>query len=117
MSVLMEKQYMARFALVLYGFLVFGNMFTTFFISYRISLLFVRTLQCLNSFLFDRVCLNSPLTYSQEMQNLAQHVGLFFTFSLLKLNLFTKTNALVRASFLEMQGEQYIPETVFHWCS
>ena len=60
MYVLMEKQYMAKFALVFYGFLVFGNMFTTFFISYRISLLFERTLQCLNSFLFNRVFLNSP---------------------------------------------------------
>ena len=60
--VLMEKQYMAKFALVFYGFLVFGNMFTTFLISYRISLLFERILQCLNSFLFNRVFLNSSLT-------------------------------------------------------
>ena len=52
MYVLMEKQYMAKFALVFYGFLVFGNMFTTFFISYRIFLLFESILQCLNSFLF-----------------------------------------------------------------
>ena len=29
--VLKEKQYMAKFALVFYGFLVLGNMFTTFF--------------------------------------------------------------------------------------
>ena len=62
--VLMEKQYMAKLALVFYGFLVFGNMFTTFFISYQISLLFARILQCLNSFLFNRVFLNSPLTSS-----------------------------------------------------
>ena len=62
MYVLMEKQYMAKFALVFYGFLVFGNMFTTFLISYRISLLFERILQCLNSFLFNKVFLNSPLT-------------------------------------------------------
>ena len=47
---LMEKQYMAKFALVFYEFLVFGNMFTIFFISYKISLLFARILQCLNSF-------------------------------------------------------------------
>ena len=64
MYVLMEKQYMAKFALVFYGFLVFGNMFTTFFISYPFSLLFERILQCLNSFLFNRVFLNSPLTSS-----------------------------------------------------
>ena len=106
----MEKQYMANFALVFDGFLVFGNMFTTFFISYRISLLFECILQCLNSFLFNRVFLNSPLTSSKGIQNLAQHVRLFFTFSL-KLNLFTKTTVLVRAPFLEVQGEQYIPES------
>ena len=62
--VLMEKQYMAKFALAFYGFLVFGNMFTTFFVSYRISLLFERILQRLNSFSFNRVFLNSPLTSS-----------------------------------------------------
>ena len=62
--VLMEWQHMAKFALVFYGFLVLGNMFTTFFISYRISLLLERILQCLNSFLFNRVFLNSPLTSS-----------------------------------------------------
>ena len=44
------------------------------------------------------------------------HLGLFFTFSS-KINLFTLTTVLVRAPFLEMQGEQYIPETVFYWCS
>ena len=83
--VLMEKQYMTKFALVFYGFLVFGNMFTTLFISYRISLLLERILQCLNSFLFNRVFLNSPLTSSYGIQNLAQHVRVFFTFFLLKL--------------------------------
>ena len=62
--VLMEKQYMAKFALVFYDFLLFGNMFTTFCISYRISLLFERILQCLNSFLFNRVFLNIPFTSS-----------------------------------------------------
>ena len=60
--VFMEKKYMAKFALVFYGFLVFGNMFTTFFISYQISLLFESILHCLNSFLVSRVFLNSPLT-------------------------------------------------------
>ena len=95
----MEKQYMAKFALVFNGFLVFGDMFTTFFISYRISLLFERILQCLNSFLFN-----------------AQHVRLFVTFSF-RLNLFTKTTLLVRAPFFEMQGEQYIPETALNWGS
>ena len=83
--VLMEKQYMTKFALVFYEFLVFGNIFTTFFISYRISLLLERILQCLNSFLFNRVFLNSPLTSSYGIQNLAQHVRVFFTFFLLKL--------------------------------
>ena len=43
--VLTEKQYMAKFALVFYGFLVFRNMTTSFFISYRISLLLERILQ------------------------------------------------------------------------
>ena len=62
--VLMAKEYMATFALVFHGFLVLGNVFTTFFISYRISLLFERILQCLNSFLFNKVFLNSPLTSS-----------------------------------------------------
>ena len=49
------------------------------FISYRISLLFERILQFLNSFLFNRFFLNNPLTPSQGMQNLTQHVHLFFT--------------------------------------
>ena len=89
---------MAKCALVFYGLLVFSIMFTAFFISYQISLLFDCILQCLNSFLFNRVFLNSPLTSSQGIQNLAQHVRLFFTFSL-KLNLFTKTTVLVRALF------------------
>ena len=62
--VLMEKQYMAKLSHVFYGFLVFGNMFTTFFISYRISLLFERISQCWNRFLFNRVFLNIPLTSS-----------------------------------------------------
>ena len=62
--VLVERQYMAMFAFVFYGFLVFGNMFRTFFISYRISLLFEQFLHCLNSFLFNKVFLNSPLTHS-----------------------------------------------------
>ena len=48
--VLMEKQYMAKFALVFYGFLVFGNMITTFLMSYRISLLLECILQCLTVF-------------------------------------------------------------------
>ena len=86
--VLIKKQYMAKFAIVFYGFLLFGNMFTTFFINYRISLLFKRILQCLNNFLCNRVFLNRPLTSSQEIENLEQHVRLFFTFSS-KLNLFT----------------------------
>ena len=60
--VIMERHYMVKFALILYGILVLGNMFTTFFISYRISLLFECILQCLNSCLFNRVFLNSPLT-------------------------------------------------------
>ena len=38
--VLKEKQYMVKFALIFYGILALGNMFTAFFISYRISLLF-----------------------------------------------------------------------------
>ena len=62
----MEKQYMANFAFVFYGFLVFGNMITTFFISCRISLLLERILQCLTVF-----CLTG---FSKGMQNLAQHV-------------------------------------------
>ena len=51
----MKKQYIAKFTLVFYGFLVFGNMISTFFISYRISLLLERILQCLTVFLFNRV--------------------------------------------------------------
>ena len=102
---------MAKFAFVFYEVLVFGNMFTTFFISYRISV--VRAyFTVLEQFLFTRVFLNSPLTSSQGTQNLAQHVRQFFTFSF-KLNLFIKTAVLVRATFLEMQGEQCIPETIF----
>ena len=73
---------MAKFALILYGFLVFGNMLTTFLISYGISLLFERILQCLNRSLFDRVFLNNHLTSCQGKQNVAQHVCLFFTFFL-----------------------------------
>ena len=46
---------MAKFALVFYGLLVFGNMFITFFISYRTSLLFELILQCLNRFLFNGI--------------------------------------------------------------
>ena len=98
----MEKQYMAKFAFVFYELLVFGNMFTTFFAYFTV----------LEQFLFTRVFLNSPLTSLQGTQNLAQHVRLFFTFSF-KLNLFIKTAVLVRATFLEMQGEQCIPETIF----
>ena len=41
---------MAKFALVFYGFLVFSNMITSFFISYRASLLLERILQCLTVF-------------------------------------------------------------------
>ena len=37
MYVLMEKQYMAKFALVFYGFLIFGNTFTTFFMLSNLS--------------------------------------------------------------------------------
>ena len=48
--VLTEKQYMAKFALVFYEFLVFGNMITTFLISYGIPLLLERILQCLTVF-------------------------------------------------------------------
>ena len=48
--VLMEKQHIAKFALVFYGFLVSGNMITTFFLCYRISLLLERILQCLTVF-------------------------------------------------------------------
>ena len=44
---------MAKFALVFYGFLVSGNMITTFFISYQISLLFKHISKRLNSFLFN----------------------------------------------------------------
>ena len=62
--VLMEKQYLAKFALVFNGFLLFGNMFATCFISWRISLLFKRILQYLNNFLFNRIFLNSLLTSS-----------------------------------------------------
>ena len=61
---LMEKQYMAKLALAFYGFLVFGNMFTSFSISYRISLLFKRILQCLNSFLIKQDFSEYPLTSS-----------------------------------------------------
>ena len=62
----MEKQYMAKFALVFYGFLVFGNTITTFLISYRISVLLERILQCLTVF-FNRVFVGNT-----------QHVHLFF---------------------------------------
>ena len=62
--VLMEKQCIAKFALVFYGFFVSGNMLITFFISYRISLLFESILQYLNSFLFNKTFLNSPFTSS-----------------------------------------------------
>ena len=103
--VLMERQCTAKFTLIFYGFLVFGNMFTIFFISYWISLVFEPILQCIN-----RVFLNSPLTFRYGIQ----HVSQFFTFFFLKakafyLNYFTGPS--------DMQGEQYIPETVFHWCS
>ena len=47
---LMEKQYMAKFTLVFYVFLVFGNMIATFLISCRIALLLERILQCLTVF-------------------------------------------------------------------
>ena len=83
--VLIKRQYIAKFAIVFYGFLLLGHMFTTFFINYRLSLFFERILQC---FLCNRVFPNSPLTSSQGIGNLEQHVGLFFTFSS-KLNLFT----------------------------
>ena len=59
---------MAKFALVFYGFLIYGNIITTFFISYRISLLFERILRCLTVF-----CLTGFL---QGIQDLAQHVHL-----------------------------------------
>ena len=61
---------MAKFALVFYGFLVFGNMITTFFITYQISLLLECILQCLTVF-----CLTG---FSQGIQNLAQYVDLVF---------------------------------------
>ena len=51
----MEKKYIAKFALVFYGFLVLGNMITTFFISYRISLFARAYFIVFNSFLFSRV--------------------------------------------------------------
>ena len=41
---------MAKFALVFYEFLVFSNMITSFFNSYRTSLLLQRILQCLTVF-------------------------------------------------------------------
>ena len=72
--VLMERQYMVKFALIFYGILVLGNIFTAFFTSYRISLLFERILQCLNSCLFHRIFLNSPLTFQLGIQNLAEFV-------------------------------------------
>ena len=65
--VLTEKQYVAKFALVFYGFLVFRNMITSFFISYWISLLLDRILEC---FLFNRVFVRNT--------KLTQHVHLFF---------------------------------------
>ena len=114
--VLMERQYMSKFALVFYVFLVFGNIFTIFFISYQISLLFTRILQCLNSFLFNKVYLNSPLTSPQGIQNLAQHVCLFFTCLFLKAKSFYLNYCTGPSLPLEMQNEQYIPEAVFHWC-
>ena len=60
--VLMKRHHMAKFTPTLYVILVFGNMFTTFLISYRISLLFEGILQSLNSFLFYRVFLNNHVT-------------------------------------------------------
>ena len=62
---------MVKFALIFYGFLVSGNMFTTFFISYRISLVFKRILQCMNW-----VFLNNPLTSQYGIQHMSQ----IFTF-------------------------------------
>ena len=51
----MDKQCISKFALVFYGFLVLGNMITTFFISYRISLFARAYFIVFNSFLFSRV--------------------------------------------------------------
>ena len=62
---------MVKFALIFYGFLVFDNMFTIFFISYRISLVFERILQCMNW-----VFLNNPLTSQYGIQRMSQ----IFTF-------------------------------------
>ena len=63
--ILMETQSMAKFALISYGFLVFGNMLTTFFKSYQISQLFQRILPWLNSFMYISVFLNSK-TYHNK---------------------------------------------------
>ena len=81
LSVYREAIY-SYFCSYFYGFLVFGNTFTTFCIVYQNSLVFERILQCMNnfllmnSFLFNRFFLNSPLPYCCRIQYQRQ----FFTF-------------------------------------
>lgn len=65
---------MVKFALIFYGFLIFCKMFTIFFISYRVSLVFERILQCMN-----RVFLNNPLTSRYEIQHVSQIFTLHFS--------------------------------------
>ena len=101
--VLMERQYIAKFALIFYRFLVFGHMFTTLFISYRISLAYERILQFTNG-----VFLNSPSRY--RIQNLGTEYKMCINFLLF---FFLKAKAFYLNYFTDpskMQSEQYILE-------